>query len=100
MKKDIITELDLKMDIFRKAQERKAKKMIKKARAKSNDRRNVWDEYTGLFELMDRFSRSVKTGVAQAKKVPGYNLENLLDTWDMTIKDFRKRLKQTDKKVL
>ena len=106
MKRDIIDRIDeidfgkgprkLKQAI----QTAQAKKYIKKARSKSDERRRVWDEYTGLFELMDRFSRTVKAGANQAKKTPGYNIDNLLDTWDATIKDFKKRLKQTDKKVL
>lgn len=102
MKKDITDRIDeISVSSMKSGfQEKMAKRFIKKARAKSDERRRVWSEYTGLFELMDRFSRTVKTGSAMAKKTPGYNLDNLIDTWDATIKDFKKRLKQTDKKVL
>ncbi len=83
----------------RKLEKRSMDKYLKKAREKGGERSRNWDAYTGLLELAERLAKHIASDVKAAKKTPGYNLDNMMDGWESTIKEFRIRLKGIDKKV-
>lgn len=82
-----------------KVRDRQFKKYIKKARAKGGERSGDWGAYKGFFELAERDIRHNTDDIKRARKTPGYNLDNMLDSWEAGVKELKRHLKDADKKA-